>query len=123
MAWYGVHVIMAVRFKSGNQASFPAWENVYLIQAADAAEAEAKATKIGRDNEGDSSGTFHWKDRPASWQYVGIRKTIEISDPQIGRHNAPADGVEVTYQTLEFAKEKDLKHYAAGESVSAKMID
>lgn len=122
MAWYGVHVIMVVRFKSGKQTSFPAWENVYLIQAADPKEAESKATDIGRANEGDSSGTFQWKKRPARWEFAGIRKTIEISDTK-ARENTPADGVEVTYHTLEFDEEKDLKKYAAGESVTVRAID
>jgi hypothetical protein len=122
MAWYGVHVVMAVRFKDGNQDSFPAWENVYLVNANDPTEAENKAAKLGADNEGDSSGTFRRGDRPASWKYVGIRKTIEISNAR-SKDNVPADGVEITYQTLQFRDEQRLRDYAEGKEVDLRAID
>jgi hypothetical protein len=122
MAWYGVHVVMAVRFKDGKQKKFPAWENVYLIQAADSKEAEEKGMKIGKENEGDSSGTFHWNNVPASWEFVGIRKVLEISNAR-SAGNKPEDGVEVTYQTVEFTEEDALQNYAEGGAVSLKVID
>lgn len=122
MAWYGVHVVMAVRFKDGNQDSYPVWENVYLVHANDPSEAEAKAAKLGADNEGDSSGSFRWDDRPASWQYVGIRKAIEISNSR-SKENVPEDGVEITYQTLEFSSEQHLRDYVEGQQVNLKAID
>lgn len=122
MAWYGVHVIMAVRFKDGNQDSFPAWENIYLIEATDAKEAENKAKSIGHNNEGDSAGTFQWNDRPAAWRFAGVRRIIEISDDKSLR-NEPGDGVEVTYQTLEFDEEAELRAYADGGPATLRAID
>jgi hypothetical protein len=122
MKWYGVHVLMAVRFRDGDQKTFPAWENVYLIQAKDGDEAETKAAAIGKQNEGDSSGTFTWDDRPASWIYAGVRKVIEISNAT-STGNEPSDGAEVTYATLEFNSEQALKGYAAGESAELRVVD
>ena len=122
MAWYGVHVIMAVLFKDGKQDSFPAWENVYLVHARDESEAENKAAKLGAESEGDSSGSFRWEDRPAYWKYIGARKIIEISNAK-SKDNVPADGVEVTYQTLEFRNEKNLRDYAEGKEVELRAID
>ncbi|MGH8550157.1 MAG: DUF4288 domain-containing protein [Methylococcales bacterium] len=122
MTWYGVHVIMAVRFKDGNQNAFPAWENVYLVHATSSDEAEAKAAAIGRENEGDSSGTFNWDDRPATWVYVGVRKIIEISNA-LAMANEPSDGVEITYSTLEFKSEDTLKQYASGESTELTAVE
>jgi len=122
MAWYGAHVIMSVQFKDGNQDVFPAWENVYLLQAKDADEAEIKARGIGKENEGDSSGTFTWNNRPAAWVYVGVRKIVEISNA-VAATNEPGDGVEVTYNTLAFNTEAALKRFAAGGSTELMAVE
>ena len=113
---------MEVRFKDGNQDAHPAWENIYLINAKDVEQAEAKAIALGRDSEGDSSGTFTWNDRPASWVFAGIRKIIEISNAA-SRVNEPEDGSEITYSTLAFDSEEALKGYASGESVELTAVD
>ena len=122
MAWYGVHVVMAVRFKDGNQNDFPAWENVYLVEAGNSDEAEQKAVSIGRSREGDSSGTFQWNGRPASWKFAGIRRAIEISNDR-SKENEPGDGAEVTYQTIAFRDEKDLQAYVSGEQITLTVVD
>jgi hypothetical protein len=122
MAWYGAHIIMTVRFKDGKQDSFPAWENVHLIEAKDPKEAEAKAASIGRESEGDSSGTFHWSDRPARWEFAGIRRIIEIANEKSSA-GGPTDGAEITYQTVEFETEESLLDYAAGRPAILKVID
>jgi hypothetical protein len=122
MAWYGVHVVMVVRFKEGGQVYFPAWENVYLIGAVDSDEAAEKAASIGKENEGDSNGTFHWDERPAEWVCEGVRKIIEVTSPRSST-NEPEDGTEVTYQTLEFASEDALKDYMDGVATTVKVVD
>ena len=122
MKWYGVHVVMAVRFKDGNQEIFPAWENVYLVHAQDGPDAEAKAAAIGNSNQGDSSGTFTWDERPASWVYMGVRKMIEVSNAA-STVNELGDGAEVTYSTLEFATEQALMLYASGEPTELRAIE
>ncbi len=122
MAWYGVHVVMAVRFKDGIQDAYPAWENVYLIRADDSDEATQKAEAIGKQNEGDSSGTFHWNDRPAEWVFRGVRKVIEVANSR-STTNTADDGAEVTYQTIEFDNEKTLTNYIDGKPAIVKIVD
>ena len=122
MNWYSVHVVMLVHFKDGNQDSLPAWENVYLIQAVDPDEASRKGETIGKQNEGDSSGTFFWEDRPAEWMFKGIRKITEIAGFP-SPSNIAEDVVEITYQTIEFDNEVSLKSYLNAEPVSIKILD
>ena len=122
MPWYGVHVVMAVRFKDGNQNEFPAWENVYLVEAGNPMLADKKGQKIGQQFEGDSKGTFQWNGRPASWVFVGVRKSVEISG-RAPLKNEPGDGTEVTYNTLEFDGEQGLRDYARGLPAAPKRID
>jgi hypothetical protein len=122
MPWYGVHVVMAVRFKDGNQNAFPAWENVYLVEAGNPTLAERKGQKIGQEFEGDSKGTFQWNGRAARWEFAGVRKAVEVSG-RAPLKNEPGDGSEITYSKLEFDDEKTLTRYASGLSGSPKAID
>ncbi len=122
MKWFGVHVIMAVRFKDGKQDSHPAWENVFLVQAVDFDQAEEKAIALGKKNEGDSSGTFTWNDRAAVWVCAGIRKCTEISSSSTAT-NEPADGAEITYSTLEFKSEDSLRRYCSGEATELTAVE
>jgi hypothetical protein len=66
MTWYAAHIVMAVKFKRGEQNRFPVWENIVLISAESEEEAFAKAEERGRCEEGDDGGTFTWGDRPAT---------------------------------------------------------
>jgi len=122
MPWYGVHVVMAVRFKDGVQNEFPAWENVYLVEAGNPMLAEKKGRKIGEEFEGDSKGTFKWHGRPARWLFAGVRKSVEVSG-RAPLKNEPGDGTEVSYSTLEFDGEQSLRDYASGRPAAPKAID
>lgn len=123
MPWYGVHVVVRVKFKDGNQSPIPAWENVYLIEAENPDEAEMKGAALGRLHNGDSDGTFHWDDRPASLAYAGVRKVIEVSEMQRDRSEHPGDGTEVTYQTFEFDSDEQLNLFLNDETVLARLVD
>jgi hypothetical protein len=122
MPWYGVNVVMAVRFKDGNQNAFPAWENVYLVEAGTPALAEKKGQKLGQEITGDAGGTLQWNGRPARWEFAGVRKSVEISG-KAPLKEEPGDGTEVSYSKLEFGGEQALRDYARGMSATPKSID
>jgi hypothetical protein len=122
MPWYGVHVVMAVRFKDGNQNAFPAWENVFLVEAANPAAAEKKGQKLGQGIAGDAGATLQWSGRPARWDFVGVRKSVEVSG-KAPLKNEPGDGSEITYSKLEFDAEQALRDYAGGMAAAPKRID
>jgi len=122
MPWYGVHVVMAVRFKDGNQNAFPAWENLFLVEAASLAAAEKKGQKLGQEIAGDAGGSLQWNGRPARWELAGVRKSVEISG-KAPLKDEPGDGTEVSYNKLEFEGEQALRDYARGLPRVPKAID
>jgi hypothetical protein len=122
MPWYGVHVVMAVRFKDGNQNVFPAWENIFLVEATNAATAEKKGQKLGHEIAGDAGATLQWSGRPARWDFIGVRKSVEVSG-KAPLKNEPGDGSEITYSKLEFETEQTLREYASGLGARPKRID
>jgi len=122
MPWYGVHVVMAVRFKDGNQNAFPAWENLFLVEAATPAAAERRGQKLGQEIAGDAGGSMQWNGRAARWEFIGVRKSVEISGKAPLKHE-PGDGTEVSYNKMEFDGEQALRDYARGLSAAPKVID
>jgi hypothetical protein len=115
MPWYAASAIMLVKFKDGNQDSYPVWENVHLIQAASPEEAEEKATKRAKNDEGDHSGTFTWNERPARWDFAGLRKLVTVSNNDFA--DKELDGAEVTFSEFEVKTEGDLASLVNGEDV------
>ena len=115
MPWYAASAILYVRFKDGHQTTYPIWENVLLIEAVDAAEAQEKAFRRAQADEGDSNASFTWDDRPAEWVCAGIRKLLTVSHP-FADHQ-PVDGAEVTYSEFTVPDAETLHQLVAGEAV------
>lgn len=114
MGWYAAHVILYVRFKGHPQDTYPVWENIVLIEANSDEEAHVKAERYGRIQEGDSSGTFRWEGKPATWIYAGVRKVMKC----VGFEAQPIDGTELTFSQMVVSSWPDLMELAAGGSVS-----
>jgi Domain of unknown function (DUF4288) len=112
--WFAASVIMYVQFKDGAQNKYPIWENIILIEATSDKEALEKAEKRGREDEGDSEGSFHWEERPARWVFGGIRKLLKCKDAD----NRPTDGTEITYSQMQVATEEAFNKLINGEAVT-----
>ena len=119
MPWFAAHVIMSVRFKDGNQDTYPVWENIILLEAPTDKEAWQKAEQRAIEDEGDSQGSFTWGGRPATWVFAGIRKLI-MTDYLGAR---PESGTEVTYSEMELATAEDLRKLVDGESVEVTYVE
>jgi hypothetical protein len=105
---------MVTRFKDGKQDKFPIWENVLLVTAESPDEAEQKAIRRAREDEGDSSGSYTYDGRPATWVVAGIRKLIECQNAE----TPPADGTEVTYSVFEADSEETVEKLTSGDVVT-----
>nr|WP_319396429.1 DUF4288 domain-containing protein [uncultured Desulfobacter sp.] len=123
--WFAAHVIMYIKYKdTKKQSDYPVYENVCLIEAETVDIAYERAHKIGKQYEGDSTGTFTWGNEPAEWVFGGIRKLIEcqnsseqlIADPN--GDNKPLDGSEITYSQFIVDNKKMLEKLINGESVN-----
>jgi len=115
MPWYAASAIMFVKYKDGNQNNYPIWENVHLVEAATPEEAEKKAIKRAKEDEGDSSGSFKWEERPATWVFAGLRKLLTVSHPNLDEKEL--DGAEVSFSEYEVSTEADLNSLVNGEDV------
>ena len=111
--WYAAHAIMYVKFKDGNQDKYPFWENIILIEAVSSDEAFEKAEARARLDEGDSSNSFTWEGRPATWVFAGLRKLISCVDSE----ERPSHGTELTYSQMEVQSETDFKKLVSGDPV------
>jgi Domain of unknown function (DUF4288) len=78
MPWFAAHAVMYVKFKDGNQDSYPVWENVFLIDAVDGEEAHARATARARADQGDSNGSMTWEGRAGEWVFAGLHKVLSV---------------------------------------------
>src|SRR5438128_1855048 len=114
MIWYAAHIIMYVQFKDGDQKTYPFWENIVLLGAESTEEAVHKAELLGKQREGDHSGSFTWEMRPATWVFGGIRKINKCDDSE----ERPKDGTEITYSVMEAPSQDALKQIINGESAS-----
>jgi hypothetical protein len=117
--WYAAHAILYIAFKDGNQDSFPIWENVYLIAAADEEEAWRVAKQRAHEDEGDSEGSLTSNGRPAEWRFAGIRKLITVSHiSESGTDDdQPVHGAEITYSEFEVTTAAELETLVAGDSL------
>jgi hypothetical protein len=112
MPWFAGHIIMAFRYKTGEQHSIPVYENIVLIEAENSRDAHARALARGREDEGDSAGSLTWGGRPARMVCEGVRKVVECE-----RGARPDSGSEVSYSEFEVGSEASLRALVAGESV------
>ena len=112
--WYAAHIVMYVTFKDASQDHYPVWENIVLIEAPTEDEAFSKAEVIGRGGEGDSDGTFRWNDRPARWNFGGVRKPALCQNAD----EKPGDGTEVTYLQFKVRSKKDLDRLLNSDEVT-----
>jgi hypothetical protein len=110
---------MYVKFKDCNRSKIPVWENIVLIKAGSEEEAFEKATKRGKEDEGDDDGTFCWGGKPAQWLFAGVRKMTLCEDPE----KRPGDGTEVSYIQMEIQSDQDVWKLLEGKGVAVKLTD
>lgn len=124
MAWYAAHIVMMVKFKdSPQQDKYPVWENIVILEGQEPDEVLANAEKIGREDEGDSEGTFFWEDQPAEWIYRGVRKLNIISNGTCSNSDALVHGTEITFSTFEFTTTDSLEKFLDGDETTATLLD
>ncbi|HEX5206692.1 MAG TPA: DUF4288 domain-containing protein [Steroidobacteraceae bacterium] len=122
MTWYAVSAVLVFRFKEGDQNIWPIWESVYLVSANSPEEAEAKATVLAKQNEGDDDGSLTCGDRPATREFMGIRKILTVQSPHSST-DEPVDGAELTFSDMEVQSESDLQALVAGKPVFVNYIE
>jgi hypothetical protein len=119
MYWYAAHLVMVVKQHRGQQRRFPAWESIVILRASSEELAFAKAEAIGHKAAEEDDGTFHWRGKPARFEFVGVRKIVECLLMGL----VPGDTDEVTYNELEFSTLKAVQEFTRGKSVVVRYDD
>ncbi|WNG62252.1 DUF4288 domain-containing protein [Archangium gephyra] len=120
MAWFAASVVMYFQLEDEPQDEFYIWENVYLIDAPDGAEARRKAEYFGKLEEGDDDGTLTLDGRPAKQIYGGIRKLLTCAPSLTSGtqdNETIEDGTEATFSAFTVSSRKELEAFIRGESV------
>jgi hypothetical protein len=118
MTWYVASGIFMYRPVTGVSANgFLVHENFYLVQA-DSHDAAIKcAVEIARSNVVDDP-TQTIDDVPAVYEFLGIRKTVEISNPlEVDEEEGPVHGTELTYSEYGVDSVEDAMKLTRDESV------
>lgn len=119
MGWYAASVVMYFELKDEPQDEFYIWENVYLIEAPNGAEARRKAEYFGKLEEGNDD-SLRWNDKPARQVFGGIRKILTCA-AAIGGTTADndkiEDGVEATFNAFTVSSREKLEAFIRGEPV------
>ena len=121
MPWFAAHAVMYFKHKAGSQDRFWVWENVFVLEAADHAEAEARAEALARREEGDTEGSLRSDGQPAVEIFAGIRKVAAVL------HGTEKDvltsGDEVTHSKFILKSEDEVRALAAGAEVTLQYVD
>ena len=119
MTWYAATIISVVRVRSGKQKTFPAWEDVCLIEAASDEDAFEKAESLGKSREIDDQTTM-LDGVPASVVYLGVRKVGKIINPfpEPPDESPPKHGSEISFSKYTLGSASDLDKLVQGKSVS-----
>lgn len=109
MLWVA-HAVLYLRNLEGDQDRYRVWENLYLVDAVDEAEARAKAREEARHGEGKDVRLLEWGEAPpAEWVFAGfrkIRRTEYGSEPSL-----PGD--ELTFSEYEARSVEEIQALAS----------
>ena len=114
LSWYAAHIVMRIRYRDPNPGPLYVMENVVLVEAANAQAAKGVAEAHGRQDANQDDLSFRCDNRPAFWEYAGVRLVVSCDDDE----ERPGAGSEVTY--LEYRVESDaaLQDLLSGKSTT-----
>lgn len=125
MPWFAAHAISIVKAMEGQPITpIPVWENVLLVEADSIEEAWLRAENIAKENyQSCPSDEYTCDGRPASMEFIGIRKLVsgKYCDPET--EGRPRDGSEVTYSQFQLDEMGDLQKLMHGLPVRLLLDD
>ena len=121
MPWFAAHAIGYCRWKDVPQDKFNVEEEVFLVEADDAASAWRVSEVLGRESAGDDGGSLTEYGHPAERVFVGLRKVVQI--PEYLNFTRPGHGDEVTHSTYVLNDLASVEALAAGEQVDLRYVE
>jgi hypothetical protein len=115
--WFAVHAFHYFQYKDGIQDEYSGWENIYLIEAENVAEARMKGLFRAKADEGDSEGTLTVNGRPATVVLGGILKLVDCIDLDLVT-DKPVNGTEVSYTDLTLPSKEEFEKFVSGKTAT-----
>ena len=124
MTWYVASIIMSIKTINGEQNNIPVYENFVLVNGSNPEEALAKAIEIGKQEE-ICNNEMTIGNEPAKMVYEGIRKLINISNPEPLKldEDIPTSGTELTYSQYILKNKKQISDLVNGSEVTIRYIE
>lgn len=118
--WYAAHIFVAYENddKSIHAGSIILEENIVLISAEDRADATLKAKEI-LNNYTNKDGIYHFPKNSIIIK-SGIKKIIDVSNPDLENDSVPNHGSEISYNVLEFRSEQRLDQFLSDDWFEAR---
>lgn len=98
--WFAAHVVLYFDERRRRQATFVAWENVYLIFARNVRQAAKKAEQLGRAECVEDAG-LTVNGRPARMVFGGVRKVLWCAANPAAQDGLLVPQVPVMYSGVE----------------------
>ena len=126
MSWFAAHCVSYVKFLDGEpQDRYQLEENIVLVQAEGFDEAKKLGIEIGKSCY--AHGELTADGRPAKYEFIGVRKVIEVSAiatlPAPSPEWRPGSGAELSYSTYATRDEASMRAFARGESAELECLD
>lgn len=115
--WFAVHILIGHSDAERCSEEIVVEESVCVVECNSATDAERLGMEIAGGYARTKISYLH--PRPSKIEPLGVRKVVEISNPDLGSDAAPQNRTEITYEVLRFANRRDVESYRDGISVKA----
>ena len=115
--WYAVHILIGNSHAEGVSEEVVVEENVCVVECDTAADAERLGMELA--DQYAAAKISYFDPRPSNIEPLGVRKIVEISNPDLGADTPPQHRTEITYEILKFANRRDVESYRSGVSFNA----
>jgi hypothetical protein len=115
--WFAVHILIGHSDAQSISDEIVVEENVCVVECDTAADAE----RLGMEIAGEYAATkiSYLDPRPSKIEPLGVRRIVEISNPDLQADTPPRHKTEITYEVMKFANRQDVENYRQGRSINA----
>lgn len=115
--WFAVHILVGHSDAESISDEIVVEENVCVLECDTAGDAERLGLEIAARYA--RTKISYLDPRPSKIEPLGVRRIVEISNPDLGADTPPKHETEITYQIMKFASRRDVENYRQGISISA----
>lgn len=115
--WFAVHVLVGHSDAEGMSGEIVVEESVCVVECDTVTDAERLGTEIAERYA--RTEISYLDPSPSNIENLGVRRVVEISNPDLNADTAPQHETEITYEVMKFASRQAVEDYRKGVSISA----